>query len=514
MNPAEALEQIFPPAADLYRILAWWQAQPGGTDVFEQGAAEFFGSVGLMPLEADEAQAPEMIRFLEWVLLDRPVEGSTPAERYAAEAPEAERERLRELLASRHAAWQVASVAGNRLTLSPWRDGEAITVTEPNLASDAHPGEWIVGRFYPWQGTWIPSIALFFMPLGAEERFPSYPIDALLAQRAFFMALAAEDLDPIAAASELEGYLARYQPALGLERLRAIAAEAESPEALLQRLYAGGEGRALLVESEREHPATAIKIGTLINNLWAHTPTPRLEGRSPVEADAASEEALLGALDAFFDAIAREDEPALARAIDPDGELAVVFDLWGWPGLRLLTDWGAATGERTVLGIDFDMGALRTALSWQGPDGPRGATVWFVERPEGFLAAEAVPELEEQAVASPAFAAAQEKGVTPAWRAEAADPVEKKLRAAIAARKLPMLDQATMIKAWRLSAPIAERDTSAPEAWAAAVEAYFRTSLGQPVTTAQVADMYGAKKGLVKERFQALGEALNQEVEV
>ena len=513
MNPAEALEAIFPPAADLFRVLTWWQAQPEGAEAYEAGLAEFFAPGEPHFDQTDEAHAPEVIRFLEWVLLDRPVAGQTPAARYAAEAPADERDRLNDLIGSRHAAWQVTEVAGDRLTLAPWRGGEPVTLTHGPLAADAHPGEWIVGRLYPWGGEWMPSIALFFMPAGAEERFPSYPIDPLLAQRAFFMAFEAESFDPVASAAMLEAHLARFQPDLSLEEVRGVACACESADELIQRLYTEGQGRKLLSESEKEHPAIAIQIGTLLANLWAHTPTPRLGGRSPMEDEAAVEEALAGAVEALFEAVGAEDEAALRGLLDPEGELAMVFDLWGFAGLRLLTDWGASTGDREILGLGFDMGAMRAAVGWAGPEGPRGATVWFVERPEGFLATEAVPELEEQPVANPAFVEAQEKGVQLAWRAEPADTVEGKLRTAVAARKLPMLDQATMIKAWRMTAPIADRDPDAPEAWAAAVEAFFRASLGQNVSTGQVAEMYGAKKALVKERFEALSEALNHQVE-
>lgn len=406
--------KILPPAAALERALTWWMTQPGGDVAITRGAETFFGGLGNVPLEGEDEHAVDMIRFLEWYLLEEQQEGGhTVVERYGHRAGADDAEAVADLVANRHDRWVVKFVEAPKLTVAPASGGASITVTNRDLARDATVGEHLVGRFYRWQGEWLPSVSLFFLPAEEMPDTASAPLDALTAQRRFFM------VDP---------------------------AEAEQFQALVDQL---------------------------------------------------------------FTAVGAEDEAALKALLEPEGEVALVYDVWGWPGVRLLTDWGTKAAEPRVFAMEPDMGAMRTEIAWKDAQGDRGTTLWWYHAGETWRLVEAMPELEDGPV-NPAFAAAQDKGATPAWRAEAPDPVEDKLRKSLAARKLAMLDQGTMIKAWRMTSPKVMRDPYQPEAWAAAVEAFFYESAQMAYSMNQVADTYGAKKSLVKERFEVLAEAFNQ----
>lgn len=486
MHDTPGLDAAFPPIAALRRVRDWQLAQPGGREALEAAAVLFFG-------DEQQHEPLDELRFDEWALLDR----DDTQSRYAAATGAAP-------LLSRHGLWEVARVEPARVQLREATTGEALVVPaeamNPELMA---PGEALLGRFYQWEGAWLPSPALIHVEsLGLEPEL-LHGLDALGVQQTL-QATTLVDLSGEEGRVALERELAARELNLSVAELATMAERYEEPTEFLE----AGLARV----SELGLPETAIartRFVMLLSNLWYHTPRASLEGRTPAEVDAARESGLEQAVDALFDGLAREDESALAW-LAPDGELALVYALWGWPGLRLLTDWGEAARDRELLGLEEDMGAMRVELAWHGPRGDeRGATLWFTEGPEGWQAVEAVAELEDGPV-STAFAAAQDKGLLPAWHAPAADPVEQKLRNSLTARKLPMLDQATMIKAWRMTCGLAEHDPAAPEAWAAAVEAMFRASLGQDLSPAQVAELYGAKKSLVKERFAALSEALNQ----
>jgi hypothetical protein len=408
--------KVFPPAPTLEKVLTWWMGQPDGDVALTRAAATFFGGLSNVPLEAEEERAVDMLRFMEWYLLDETLEaGDTVVGRYASLAPESEKAALEDLQASRHDRWVVKFVEMPKLTVAPLGGGASITVTSPDLARDAAVGEQIVGRFYRWEDTWLPSVTLFFLPAEEQPETASGPLGALEAQQKFFM------VDP---------------------------EEAQAFNELVER---------------------------------------------------------------FFKVVAAQDESEFLSLVEPEGEVALVYDVWGWPGVRLISDWGAEAADVRVLSMGPDMGAMRTEVAWRDPArGDRGATLWWFQAGAGgWRVVEAMPELEDGPV-NPDFAQAQDKGATPAYRAEAPDAVEEKLRKSMAARKLAMLDQGTMIKAWRMTSPKAMRDPSAPEAWAAAVEAFFYESAQMQYSMNQVADTYGAKKSLVKERFEVLSEAFNQ----
>lgn len=508
MQSLKVLEDVFPPASLLYRAMSWWQHRPEAPADMKAAAAEFFGA-GAAPDEADEARAPDMWRFTEWYMLDRAAAGGEPpVVRYASQAAADERDTLNGLLDSRHDAWRVARTTDEEVELSPLSGGDRVVVVDANLARDARVGEWIVGRLYPWEGTWLPSLSLFFVP-GMEEPTGLARMDALTAQRIFFDAQAALGLAPEVAAAELEQALASHRVTLDLAALRRMAGEHDSVEGFIAA-FSEAAGTAMLEDAEGAL-AASTRLGALLTNLWYHTPQEGLGGRSPAEADASAEGAILEAVEGLFAAIAAQDEAAALRHMVPEGEVALVYDLWGWPGLRLITDWDGPTAGRSVTLTGPDMGAMGVEVRWDGPTGLRGATVWAVEHPAGWGVVESVPELESAEVVNAAFLAAQDKGQTPPWRGPAPEAVEQKLRNSVAARKLPMLDQAAMIKAWRMTAAIAHRDPGQPEAWAAAVEAMFRAMLEQDLSPKQVADFYGADKKLVRERFQMLAEAFNQQ---
>jgi hypothetical protein len=222
--------------------------------------------------------------------------------------------------------------------------------------------------------------------------------------------------------------------------------------------------------------------------------------------EAAQFDALVAEL---FAATAAEDAERLLAILEPEGEVALMYDVWGWPGVRMMTDWGTAAKDPRVVSLNPDMGAVSAQVLWSHPEGERATTLWFYPAESGWKLVEAVPELDDGPV-NPAFAAAQDKGITPPYRDAAPDVVEEKLRRSIAGRKLPLLDQGTILKAWRMTKGKAMRDASNPEAWAAAVEAFFYDTAGIEVSLAQVADTYGAKKALVKERVEVLSETFNQ----
>lgn len=508
MQSLKVLEDVFPPASALYRAMSWWQLQPEAPADMKAAAAEFFGGAEHMPDEADEERTPDMWRFTEWYMLERSAQGQPPVVRYAEQAGADEREALQGLLESRHDAWRVARTADEEVELAPLGGGEAVVVADANLARDARLGEWIVGRLYPWEGGWLPSLSLFFVP-GMEEPTGLAGLTALMAQRIFFDAQSALNLDPEAAARELMQTLERLGVTTSLDALRKQASEHDSVEAFV-RAFGETAGDAV-VEGGEGALAESTRIGALLTNLWYHTPQEALGGKSPAEADAVAEGAIAEAVEGLFDALATQNEAEALKHLTPEGEAALVYDLWGWPGLRLITDWAGPTPHREVALTGPDMGAMGVEVTWDGPEGRRGATVWVIEHPAGWGVVESVPELEGDQVVNPAFLLAQDKGQTPEWRGPAPDAVEQKLRNSIAARKLPMLDQAAMIKAWRMTAEIARRDPGSPEAWAAAVEAMFRAMLEQDLSPKQVAGFYGADKGLVKERFQLLAETFNQQ---
>lgn len=412
--------KVFPPAATLERVLTWWLKQPGADVAMTRAAETFFGGLGNVPLETEEERAVDMLRFLEWYLLeDQTDTGSSVLARYEAQAEDAEKPALAELAEARHDRWLVKFVESPKLTLAPAGGGTSITVSNPDLARDAQVGEQIVGRFYRWKGEWLPSVSLFFLPPDESAPAGEGPLDALTTQRKFFM------VDPEEAA-QFTGLVTR-----------------------------------------------------------------------------------------FFKAVGDEDEAAFLALVEPEGEVALVYDVWGWPGIRLMTDWGQAVAEPHVRGLSPEMGTVGTEVTWRHPFGQRGAMLWwFPAAQEGsdepnWRVVEALPELEDGPV-NPDFALAQDKGETPAFRGQAPDAVEEKLRKSMAARKLAMLDQGTMIKAWRMTREKAMRDATAPEAWAAAVEAFFYATAEIDVPLSQVADTYGAKKSLVKERFEVLSETFNQ----
>jgi hypothetical protein len=503
------LEHVFPPASALYRAMSWWQAQPDTTGDMKRAAAEFFGGEHNMPREEDEERAPDMWRFTEWYMIDRETaQGGSPVARYAAQVGADEREQLAGLLESRHNAWRVARAAEGEVELTPMGGGTGLVVVDENLARDARMGEWIIGRIYPWEGAWMPSLSLFFVP-GLNEPPGLKEMDALVAQRIFFDAQSALTQDPEAAAAELAEALVSHGVKLEIAALREMAGRHDSVEGFIAA-FSEAAGTALIEDSESQL-ADSTRLGALLTNLWYHAPQEGLGGRSPAEVDAGAEDAIVEVVEALFDALAQEDESAVLQCLYPEGEVALVYDMWGWAGLRLITDWNGPTPDREVTLTGPDMGAMGVEVRWKGPQGTRGATVWLVEHLQGWGVVESVPELESEEAVNPQFLLAQDKGQTPPWRGAAPDPVEQKLRNSIAARKLPMLDQAAMIKAWRMTASLASRDPGQPEAWAAAVETMFRAMLEQDISTKQVADFYGANKSLVKERFQVLAEAFNQQ---
>ncbi|HEY9721090.1 MAG TPA: hypothetical protein V6D47_03705 [Oscillatoriaceae cyanobacterium] len=486
MHDTPGLDTAFPPIAALHRLRAWFEAQPGGSDTLREAANAFFSG-----RETDEPL--DALRFEEWALLDRDDAAARFAE--ATQSP---------LLASRHGLWEVERLEPARVHLREAVTGDRVvasaTAMNPELMA---VGQALLGRFYQWQNEWLPSPTLIHVEsLGLEPEL-LHGLDALGVQQTL-QATTLVELSAEEGRRALETELAARSLALPLADLVAMAERFEEPTEFLESAFARLNALGL-----PENAITRTRFAMLLSNLWYHTPREALGGRAPAEVDAERESSLEQAIEALFDGIGRQDEAALAL-LDSESELALVYDLWGWPGLRLLTDWGEKATGLEILSLDEDLGAMRAELAWTGRRGDeRGATVWFTESPEGWQAVEAVAELEDGPV-SAAYAAAQDKGVLPDWQAPASDEVERKLRNALSARKLPMLDQATMIKAWRMTRALAEHDRSYPEAWAAAVEAMFRASLGQDLSPGQVAEMYGAKKSLVKERFQAISEALNQ----
>ena len=231
--------KVFPPAPTLEKVLTWWMGQPDGDVALTRAAATFFGGLGNVPLEAEEERAVDMLRFMEWYLLDEQLEaGDTVVSRYASLAPDAEKAALEDLQATRHDRWVVKFVEMPKLTVAPLGGGASITVTSPDLARDAAVGEQIVGRFYRWQDTWLPSVTLFFLPASEQPEAAGGSLSALEAQQTFFM------VDPEEAA------------------------------------------------------------------------------------------AFNGLVERFFKAVAAQDEAEFLSLVEPEGEVALVYDVWGWPGVR------------------------------------------------------------------------------------------------------------------------------------------------------------------------------------
>src|SRR5689334_4965359 len=116
--------KVFAPAATLERVLTWWMRQPGADLALTKSAEHFFGGLGNVPLETEEERAVDMLRFLEWYLLDESTEaGDTVLARYAAQASESEKTELDDLASARHDRWVVKFVESPKLTVAPVAGG-------------------------------------------------------------------------------------------------------------------------------------------------------------------------------------------------------------------------------------------------------------------------------------------------------------------------------------------------------------------------------------------------------
>lgn len=213
---------------------------------------------------------------------------------------------------------------------------------------------------------------------------------------------------------------------------------------------------------------------------------------------------LIAMADRLWQAIQAEDETALAALLVPGQQLWLVWDLWGWPGLQLITGWSADARNQEVVFDGHTDTAPTLSLRWEIGSGKRRAVILSARTgDEEPLFLEALPS-DAGAEIAPALIAAMKEGRTPAWRAAPPDLTEGKLRQAIVARRYPMENQMAIINTWRQLAPLLAIAEGKPDAWAAAVEGGYWQNHGREMTLTQMAGLYGAHKGEVKRCFSAI----------
>jgi hypothetical protein len=199
----------------------------------------------------------------------------------------------------------------------------------------------------------------------------------------------------------------------------------------------------------------------------------------------------------YFAALEAQDEAAIEALTYPQSGFALIYDLWGWAGLEL---YGGRLKQPQVTKVtELQPGLAAVEVQADG----QGATLFTREERLFDLR----PQWEEQV--SAAFEEAERRGARLPWRGPAPDPVEQKIRNALAARQATLDRQRGHVHYWRLVRDHeATADRSQPEAWAAAVEAVFQQHEGRVPQLNDVANAYGARKATVKARGDILGGLL------
>ncbi|MDB5097577.1 MAG: hypothetical protein JWM80_1998 [Cyanobacteria bacterium RYN_339] len=210
----------------------------------------------------------------------------------------------------------------------------------------------------------------------------------------------------------------------------------------------------------------------------------------------------------FFAAIAAQDEAAVGALTYPESGFALVYDMWGWPGLRLYsTGDGEVPAPKVTAVTPMQDGMAGIEVRWDAPEGQRGATLYGRRGDDGWRLFDLRPTFGDYTAS--AFMEAEQRGIRLPWRGDAPDPVEQKIRNAVAARKATLDRQRGHVHYWRMvRGNEATADRSQPEAWAAAVDAVFTAHEGRTPQLNDVANSYGAKKATVKARMETLEQLL------
>lgn len=210
----------------------------------------------------------------------------------------------------------------------------------------------------------------------------------------------------------------------------------------------------------------------------------------------------------LFEAIAAADEAALPALLVPGEQTDIMWQLWGFPGLRLILGWqDTRVPDFTVEELPWEQGFGLLAVRWEAPPGARHeASLWLTREPTARFY-RVVAESRGTGKREPAFEAAMIEGRLPPWRAEAPDLVEAKLRKAMVARRYGLDAQTVILRLWREMRPLIPDPSKAPEAWAAAIEGAYWGTRGRQMSPAEMADLYGARKSTVKQYVDQLNNA-------
>lgn len=494
----------------LVQAMAWWHALPGTKDQMREALLVFYGSPRAVPSsELAREMAEDYLRFIEWLMLTRPDArtGRPPAEAFADTlAGEAEEHFRAVVLDSKHAAWRVVESHADGASLAD-PTGNRIRLRGVGADASIAPGKLLLGRIYALSGP-APVLSPSLVAFESDAAGPGRALDEPAVQHQYGKAAMKAAREAQQGAEELAAYLRGFGFTSDGKQLLSQASLAPDLPAFLEAVMGPlrphlaklGSKAAFDAADRLADLVAAVWGDRLYDETWRGTPAraPEEDALPPESSEA------LALVRKLFEAIDAEDEEALPAVLAAGDFLDLVWDLWGWAGLRLVTGHDEPGAPETAEFLEDVRGGALFEVTWQPREGQgRGATFRLPPGGDGPRLAEATPALDD-GYCYPAYDVAERHGAGLPWRSPAPDAVEAKLRAGVAARKYPLSAQVAIIHVWRnLRGGMTNRENQ-PEAWAAAVEGVYWQAKGRELPFTRMADAYGARKALVKERYHAL----------